>query len=179
VLKAISNTSPLLYLYRITGLPADVFWQLIADPEVKLPEYEHQRHERPDRQWTVGARRPYDQPLVIRAMLVLTYVRLHIAQEIVVLLLGATQPDVSRDLRRLLPLIAQMVPAPEVWEVIDEQDTLLGEEVLGLAQLADGRALVDAIESPVYRSQDNEKHKRYYFGKKKACTLKTEFVTDG
>jgi hypothetical protein len=163
----------------LTGLPADVFWQLIADLEAKLPEHEHQRHERPDRQRAVGAGRRYDQPLVIRAMLVLTYMRLHVAQEIIALLFGATQPDVSRDLRRLLPLIAQMVPAPEVWKVIDEEDTLTAEEILELTQLADGRALVDAAEQPVYRSQDNEKRKRYYSGKKKAFTLKTEFVTDG
>jgi hypothetical protein len=38
---------------------------------------------------------------------------------------------------------------------------------------------VDATEQPVYRSQDNEERKRYYSGKKKAFTLKTEFVTDG
>ena len=60
-------------------------------------------------------------------MLVLTYMRLHAAQETAALIFGATQSDVSRDLRRLFPLIAQMVPAPEVWEVIDEEDTLSKE----------------------------------------------------
>ncbi len=56
-------------------------------------------------------------------MLVLTYMRLHIPQETIALLFGATQPDVSRDLRRLLPLIAQTIPAPEVWEIVDEEFT--------------------------------------------------------
>jgi hypothetical protein len=163
----------------LTGLPADVFWQLMADMEARLPEYEYQRHERPDRQRAVGAGRHYDQPLVIRAMLILTYLRLHVPQEVVALLFGATQADVSRELRRLLPLIAQLMPVPEVWEVVDEEDTPSEEEVLELAQLADGRALVDATEQPVYRSQKNEERKKYYSGKKKAFTLKTEFVTDG
>ena len=112
-------------------------------------------------------------------MLILTHMRLHMPQEIVALFFGATQPDVSRDLRRLLPLIAQLIPVPEVWEVVDEEDTLSEEEVLELAQLTDGHALVDAAEQPVYRSEDNEERKRYYSGKKKAFTLKTEFVTDG
>jgi len=163
----------------LTGLPADVFWQLIADLEAKWPEYEYQRHDQPDRQRAVGAGRPYDQPLVIRAMLVLTYMRLHMAQEIVALLFGATQPDVSRELRRLLPLMAQIIPVPEAWQVMDEEETPSEEEGLGLAQLADGRVLVDATEQAVYRSQDNEERKKYYSGKKKAFTLKTEFVTDG
>ena len=81
-----------------TGLPEDVFWQLISDLEAKMPEYERQRHERSDRQRAVGAGRPYDQPLVIRLALVLTYMRLHIPQETVALLYGATQSDVSREL---------------------------------------------------------------------------------
>jgi len=163
-----------------TGLAEEVFWQLISDLKAKMPEYEHQRHERPDRQRAVGGGRSYDQPLAIRVMLVLTYMRLHIPQETVALLFGATQSDVSRELRRLLPLIAQVLPVPEVWTIVDEDEEPLTEgEVLALAQLADGRALVDATEQEVYRPQDNETRKRYYSGKQKAFVLKTEFVTDG
>jgi hypothetical protein len=176
--EKILRSNPTL-IKAFTGLPADVFWQLIADLEAKLPEYEYQRHEKPDRRRAVGAGRPYDQPLVIRTTLVLTYMRLHMPQEVVALFFGATQSDVSRDLRRLLPLITQLIPVPEVWEVMDEEDTPSEAEVLEPAQLADGRVLVDATEQPVYRSQDNEERKRYYSGKKKAFTLKTEFVTDG
>jgi len=39
--------------------------------------------------------RDFDQPVVIRVTLVLTYLRLHIPQETVAVLFGATQPDVS------------------------------------------------------------------------------------
>lgn len=163
----------------LTGLPAKVFWELMAAIEARLPEYERQRHERPDRQRAVGGGRSYDQPLVIRVALVLTYLRLHIIQEAVGLLFGATQTDVSRELRRLLPLIKESVPAPEVWEFVQEGETLTEADVLELAQLADGRALVDATEQQVYRPQDNEERKKYYSGKKKAFTLKTQFVTDG
>lgn len=163
----------------LTGLPAKVFWELVAAIEARLPEYERQRHERPDRQRAVGGGRSYDQPLVIRVALVLTYLRLHIIQEAVGLLFGATQTDVSRELRRLLPLIKEIVPAPEVWEFVQEGKTLTEADVLELAQLADGRALVDATEQQVYRPQDNEERKKYYSGKKKAFTLKTQFVTDG
>jgi hypothetical protein len=163
----------------LTGLPADDFWRLIKDMEARLPEYERQRHERPDRHRAVGAGRPYDQPLLIRVMLVLTYMRLHMPQEAVALLFGATQPDVSRELRRLLPLIEQIMPVPEVWQVVKEDEVLTEAAMLDLAQLSDGRALVDATEQPVYRSQDSQKRKEYYSGKKKAFTLKSEFVTDG
>lgn len=163
----------------LTGLPAETFWELVKKVKAHLPEYEHQRHERPDRQRAVGGGRDFDQPVVIRLAVVLTYLRLHIPQETVALLFGATQSDVSRELRRLLPLIVDLVPAPEVWELVEEDAVLTPDQVLDLAQLADQRALVDATEQQVYRSQDPEKRKADYSGKKKMFTRKTQFVTDG
>lgn len=163
----------------LTGLMAEAFWELMQNVEAHLPEYERQRHVRPDRQRAVGGGRAFDQPVVIRVAQVLTYLRLHIPQETVAVLFGATQTDVSRDLRRLLPLIVQWVPAPEVWKGVEEEAVLSPADVLELTQLADGRALVDATEQPVYRSQDNEARKAYYSGKKKAFTLKTQLVPDG
>ncbi|MBI3422262.1 MAG: transposase [Acidobacteria bacterium] len=164
-----------------TGLPAEAFWELVNKTEVQLPDAsrERQRHERPDRQRAIGGGRDFDQPVAIRVAQTLTYLRLHIPQETVALLFGATQTDVSRDLRRLLPLVCRLLPAPEVWQEVAEGETLTAAQVLELTQLADGRALVDATEQRVYRSQDSEVRKAHYSGKKKAFTLKTQFVTDG
>ena len=125
ITEKILRSNPAL-IKALTGLPADEFWRLIAEMEAKEPEYERQRHERPDRQRAVGAGHPCAQ-----------------------------------------------------WEIVGEEEVLTEEEILEQEQLADGRALVDATEQPVYRSQDNEERKKYYSGKKKAFTLKTEFVTDG
>jgi len=92
----------------------------------------------------------------------------------------ATQTDVSRELRRLLPLMKQVLPTPEVWQIVAEDAVLTETETLELKQLLDGRALIDATEQQVYRpGQSNEKRKKYYSGKKKQFTLKTQFVTDG
>lgn len=54
-----------------------MFWELVRKVETRLPEY-YERHERPDRQRAVGGGRDFDQPVVIRVVLVLTYLRLHI-----------------------------------------------------------------------------------------------------
>jgi hypothetical protein len=161
-----------------TGLPEQVFWSLVQAVEAQLPAYEHERRERPDRQRAVGGGRPFDQPVVLRVAQVLTYLRLHLLQQGVALLYGGTQPDVSRDLRRLLPLIERLLPCPAVWGVKEESQPLTAAEVLPLADLADHRALIDATEQVVYRSQDNDERKKYYSGKKKAFTLKTQLVTD-
>jgi hypothetical protein len=90
-----------------------------------------------------------------------------------------TQCAISRDLRRLLPLITLVLPCPEVWKVVAEGPTDPTLEPLALEQLADQRALVDATEQRISRPSENETRKEYYSGKKKQFTLKTQFVTDG
>ena len=107
--------------------------------------------------------------------------RLHIPQQAVACMYkDATQSDVSREMRRLLSLMKQVLPCPEVWEMVEEGEVLSEAELLELEQLADGRVLIDATEQQVYRpGQDNEERKKYYSGKKKQFTRKTQFATDG
>lgn len=172
--------NPLL-IKAFMGLPFEVFWQLVADMEAKLPEYELERLEREDRQRAVGGGREFDLPLVIRVVLVLTYLRLHIPQQAVACMYkDATQPDVSRELRRLLPLMKQVLPCPEVWKLVEEGEELTAAELLELEQLSDGLVLIDATEQQVYRpGKSNEERLKYFSGKKKQFTLKTQFTTDG
>ena len=161
------------------GLPAEAFWALVQKVEEKLPEAERQRLQRPDRHRDIGGGRDFDLPLVIRMALVLTYLRLHVPQVAIAARYGATQSDVSREVRRLLPAIQAGLPCPEVWRVVEEGQEIGEHERLDLEQLSAGRALVDATEQRVARPQDNDDRKAYYSGKKKAFTLKTEIVADG
>ena len=112
------------------GVPAATFWDLIEKITEHLPAYETQRLERADRQRRVGGGRACDQPLVLRVALVLTYLRLHIPQEAVAQLYGATQADVSRELRRLLPVIQHALPCPAVWQQLAEGADLSPEQGL-------------------------------------------------
>ena len=160
------------------GLPADAFWQLIEDLQAKMPAYDRQRLDRHDRQRALGGGRKFDQSLVIRTALVLTYLRLHTSQQVVALLYGATQSDVSRELRRLLPLIETVLPSPELWHRIEEGTPLSREEVFSLEIFSEERLLIDATEQPVLRQQDPEARKAFYSGKKKQFTLKTQLLTD-
>jgi hypothetical protein len=150
-----------------TGLPSEVFWELVDKAQAKVREYERERLDRPDRQRAVGGGRNFDQPLVIRIAQVLSYLRLHVPQKTVACLFGGTQSDISRDLRRLLPLLRQVLPVPEIWEKMEEGKEPTEGQVLELEQLADGRAIVDATEQQVYRSQDSDERKEFYSGKKK------------
>jgi len=161
------------------GITAEQFWELIEQISIQFPSYLQQCRERPDRQRAIGGGRTYDLSLAIRAALVLTYMRLHIPQTTVAALFGATQSDLSRDLRRLLPLIQHCLPCPVVWEIVVEQQSVPSDSCLSLDQIADGRVLIDATEQRVSRPHDRTQHKAYYSGKKRAFTLKTQVVGDG
>jgi hypothetical protein len=161
------HKSPAL-IKALTGLPGAVFWELIERLEAAYPAYERHRHERSDRHRALGAGHPYTHSLVMRTLVVLVYLRLHIPQEVVAKLLGGSQAEVSRELRRLRPLLEQVLPVPAVWEILPEAQSVAAEAVLDLAQLERNHALIDATEQQIYRpQQDNETRKKFYSGKKK------------
>jgi hypothetical protein len=161
------------------GIPAEVFWMIVQVVDQVLPDLDHQRLQRPDRQRAPGAGRRCDQPIVIRVAAVLTYLRLYAPQIPVALMYGMTQPDLSRDLRRIVPALHCALPCPEVWKVLEDGQELSDTDRLALTALAQHRVLVDATEQRTSRSSDNDTRKAYYSGKKKQFTLKTQFVVDG
>jgi hypothetical protein len=158
------------WIVLLMGLPAESFWELVEAADQLYPHYEQQRHQRPGRKRGVGGGRKCDLPLVIRIALVLTYVRLHLSQELVAKLFGASQADVSRELRRLLPLLKQVLPCPAVWELVESEQVLREEQRLKVTALADGQVLIDATEQQVYRSSDSLTRKAHFSGKKR-CLL--------
>lgn len=163
-----------------TGLSADHFWELVHQMQDRFAAYTLEQRQRAERQRAVGAGRLPDLPLALRTAVLLTYLRLHIPQTTVAaLFVGATQADVSRDLRRLLPLVQACLPCPVVWEEVAEDTPVPAPSPLTPADLADGRALGDATEQRVARPQDSTEQKTYYSGKKHLHTLKTQIVTDG
>lgn len=161
-----------------TGIPSENFWEMVKAMAAQAEAYERERHERAGRTRAVGGGRQYEHSLVIRVALVLTYLRLHVPQAVVALLYGCQQSDVSRELRRTLPLISRVLPVPEVWPL---SETLIEDvvDVLPLERLSDGRVLVDATEQRVSRATDPAVRDAHYSGKRKAFTLKTQVLSDG
>jgi hypothetical protein len=157
-----------------TGIRAEDFWLMIEKMESEFYEYELNRHKRDDRKRAIGAGRNFKQSLAQRTVGVLAYLRLNIPQTVIATMFGLQQCEISRDLRRLLPLIRDVLPCPEVWEVHDDFEVMLSQ------QLEDGQALIDATEQRVSRpGKNNEIRKLYYSGKQHEFTLKTQIVTDG
>jgi hypothetical protein len=162
-----------------TGIPSEAFWEMMKRMGGQAEGYERERHERVARKRAVGGGRRYDHSLVVRVALVLTYLRLHVPQAVVALLYGCTQSDVSRELRRTLPLISRVLPVPEIWQLSQDEPEAVSVEELPIACLSDGRALIDATEQRISRATDAATRDVHYSGKRKAFTLKTQLVTDG
>ncbi len=161
------------------GLPAEAFWEIVSQAAKSFDEYEQRRLDRPDRQRRVGGGRKCEIPLTIRIALVLTYMRLGLSQEATALLYGLNQVDASRQLRQILPLVVELLPAPEIWEKLDAENPLTAAEMLEITDLADDQVIIDATEQQVNRPEDNPTRKAYYSGKKGQFTLVTQMVTDG
>ena len=164
-------------IHAFTGIPAEHFWLLLEKVEAEFFEYELKRHTRADRKRAVGAGRKFEQSLPLRLVAVLTYLRLHTPQIVISAIFGVPQHDISRDLRRLLPLIRDVLPCPEIWEIPVENPSFI--PMLPL-QLDDGLALIDATEQRVSRpGGDNQTRKLFFSGKQGEFTLKTQIATDG
>jgi hypothetical protein len=76
-------TEQMLHEYPIIiklfmGISAELFWRIVAEVTLKLPEIDRQRLERTERKRGLGAGRTCDQPPVLRVAAVLSYLRLHI-----------------------------------------------------------------------------------------------------
>jgi hypothetical protein len=149
------------------GVPAAAFGDLLEKITEQLPAYEAQRLGRADRQRRVGGGRDFAQPLVSRVALVLTYLRLHLPQEAVAQLYGATQSEGSREWRRLRPVLQAALPCPAVWPHLAAGADLSPEQGLELEQLADRRALIDATEPRRSRPTESTTRKEPYAGTKK------------
>jgi len=160
------------------GIPAEIYWMIVEVVRLILPNMDRQRLARSNRKRNPGAGRGCDQPVSIRVAAVLTYLRLYAPQIPVALMYGMTQPDLSRDLRRILPAIQVALPCPEVWKALETGQELKETELLKLTEEATKRLLVDATEQRISRPSDHEIRKAYYSGKKKQFTIKTQLVAD-
>lgn len=166
--------SNLSWIKDFTGIQAEDFWLMIERMEVDFLEYEKQRHQRNNRKRVVGGGRKFKESLARRTMGVLAYLRLHTSQTVIATIFDLKQYEISRDLRRLLPLIRNVVPCPEIWKIGEDASAML------LEQLEDGTALIDATEQRVSRpGKSNEIRKLYFSGKQGEFTLKTQIATDG
>lgn len=149
---------------RLSGLSVERFDELLRQLVPLFAAAETKRLSRPSRVRVIGGGRNYDLSLEDRLLLLLMYYRLYTTHAMLGFLFDLDDSAVSRRIRQLEPLLAQLFRIPERKIKMNQQE---------IEQL-----FFDATEQPIQRPQKKGEQKRHYSGKKKRHTLKHQAVTD-
>jgi DDE superfamily endonuclease/Helix-turn-helix of DDE superfamily endonuclease len=145
---------------RLTGLTPAAFRRLLGEVTAADQQARHRRAARPGRRRKAGAGRKPALPLADRLLMLLVYYRTYVPHTFLGFLFGLDDSNVSRSNRRLEPLLAGIFRIPE------RKVELTPEEIKEL--------FFDSTERPTCRPARGQK--RYYSGKKRRHTLKTQVV---
>ena len=145
---------------RLTGLTPAAFRRLLGEVAAAGEQARTRRAARPGRQRKPGAGRKPALPLSDQLLMLLVYYRTYVPHTFLGFLFGLDDSNVSRSNRRLEPLLAGIFRIPE-----REVELTRGE----IREL-----FFDSTERPTDRPVRSQR--RYYSGKKRRHTLKTQVV---
>lgn len=145
---------------RLTGLTPVAFRRLLAEVTTADQRDRTRRAGRSGRQRKAGAGRKPALPLADRLLMLLIYYRTYVPHTFLGFLFGLDDSNVSRSNRRLEPLLAGIFRIPE-------RKVELGRDEIR-------ELFFDSTERPTARPVRGQK--RFYSGKKKRHTLKTQVV---
>jgi hypothetical protein len=145
---------------RLTGLTPSAFHRLVGEVGAADRAARQRRAARPDRSRAAGAGRKPALPLGDAVLMLLVYYRTYVPHTFLGFLFGIDDSTVCRSNRRLEPLLAGVFRIPERRIELTPED---------LREL-----FVDSTERPIGRPVRGQR--RFYSGKKKRHTLKTQVV---
>ena len=146
---------------------------------------EQQRKSNRERKRKIGAGHPYKLNLEQLLFVTLLYYKAYLTQELIGVLVGLDQANVSRLLAKTRGII-ELAADPELKTYLakakEEYDQIRPENRINdwaafIKKYPDLKeASSDATEQQCHRSQDNEIQKKHYSGKRKLHTLKTQIT---
>ena len=160
----------------LTGLSVAHFDRLYADIRPRVVAGEQARLSRPQRQRAIGGGHPFVLPPRDQLLLTVVWLRRYPIYAVLGFLFGIEETTALRTVARWLPLLeaagldTMRLPDPGKGRR-PNLDALLADT----PELA---VLVDTFEQRVQRPRDRREADRYYSGKKKQHTLKTQVAVD-
>lgn len=160
----------------LTGLLVSEFDTLVADLEPRWAEAEAARLSRPDRQRDLGAGHPFELEPRDQMLLSVVWLRQYPTHLVLGFLFGVSDPTVSRVIRRLLPLLeasgrdTMRMPDPG-----KKRRRSLDQLLADTPALA---VIIDTFEQRVQRPPERSEADKFYSGKKKQHTLKSQVAVD-
>lgn len=168
------SKKPLLFK-TFTGLQLSEFDFICKKVESKYPKYEIKRLSKRTRTRSLGAGRHFKHPVKDRFLMLLVYYKLYITNALTGFLFDLDQSNVHRDVRYMEPIVKNCIPIPSrMYNMTRRLRTV--EEV---EQYFPGfKAFVDCTEQEIPVPADQTKRKKYYSGKKKKHTVKTQLMVN-
>jgi hypothetical protein len=158
-----------------SGLEMPEFDALDSKIKGRYDAFEQKRLARGDRKRKIGAGHPFKLSLTDRLLMLLVYYHLYVSSTLAAYLFDLSQTNVLKDIRKLEPLVSEVLPLPKKQqEKIRRLQTL--DEVD--AVFPGFKAFVDATEQEIPRPKSKLKRKTHYSGKKKKHTVKTQITVN-
>ena len=160
----------------LTGLRVAEFEALAADLLPRFAAAEHQRLDRPNRQRAIGGGRAFGLCPRDQLLCTVVWLRQYPTYPVLAYLFGSDDATVRRYVVRWLPLLeaagleTMRLPAPG-----RQRGKPLDALLTDLPAVA---VLIDTFEQRIQRPKDRTVADRYYSGKKKQHTLKSQVAVD-
>jgi len=161
---------------KMTGLSVEEFDDLYEEVLPPFRQLEEERLDRPDRQRDFGGGRKASLGPRDQILMAVIWLRLYPTQDVLGYFFGVSQAVVSNYIAHTLPILEQA-----------GRDTMRMPDPgrkrrPGLSELLEAMpgimVVIDSFEQKVQRPPDKEEQKRYYSGKKKQHTLKSQVAVD-
>jgi len=159
---------------NLTGITLAVFDQLLDDLRPTFTTDRRRRLDRPDRQRAFGGGDDFDLEPDDQFLLTIFWLRHYPTQEVLGYLFGVSDSTAKRAIDRCLPLLE--IAGRDTMRMPDPGRGRRKNLSALLKDTPDVAVIIDTFEQPVQRPQ--RRQKRFYSGKKKRHTLKSQVAVD-
>jgi len=160
----------------LTGLRGPQFDELVADVLPRYQAAERARLNRPTRKRALGAGHPFELDPRNQILLTVIWLRVYPIYEVLAYLFGVSDTTVGRVVTRVLPVLE--ASGRDTMRMPDPGRKRRRTLDALLADTPELAVVIDTFEQPVQRHQNHMLADRYYSGKKKRHTLKSQVAVD-
>jgi hypothetical protein len=160
---------------NFSGLTIHDFDILNAHITANYQAFEQKRLRRTNRKRAVGAGHPFNLTLTDRLLMLLIYYRLYLSSNLMAYLFSLDQSNILKDIRKLEPLVTQVLPLPR--KIHDKAKRLQTIDEIE-AMFPGFKAFLDSTEQEIPRPKNRRRRKTHYSGKKKRHTVKTQLAVN-
>jgi len=159
---------------HLTGITLALFDQMLPDLRLAFSAQRRRRLNRPDRQRAFGGGDDFDLEPDDQFLLTIFWLRHYPTQEVLGYLFGVSDSTARRAIDRCLPLLEKA--GRDTMRMPDPGRGRRKDLSRLLKDTPDVAVLIDTFEQPVQRPK--KRQKRFYSGKKKRHTLKSQVAVD-